>query len=56
MITEDDKGFKLDDKDVDATWGRRAFFLNPCKPNDAIEVKFTAKDSIQVVAGHHTLN
>jgi len=46
----------LDEKDVDATHGRRAFFLNQCAPEDAIEVKFTAKDCIQVIAGHHTLN
>jgi len=56
VITEDNRGFKLDEKDDDATYGRRAFYLNPCAPEDAIEVKFTPKDSIQVIAGHHTLN
>jgi len=55
MITADGKGFKLDKTDVDATWGRRAFFLNPCPEAEAIEVTFTDKDAIKIISGHHTL-
>ena len=54
-MTSDGRGFKLENEDVETSDGRRAFYVKPCSPVEAIEVMFTDLNAINVVAGHHTL-
>ena len=51
----DGRGIALEHKDVDATQGHRAFMMRLVSADEAIEVKFTARNSLKVVRGHHTL-
>ena len=55
LALRDGRGLALQQHDIDATHGRRAFHICMGAAHSAIEVEFRANGNVSVVSGHHTL-